>query len=505
MKLSYLPSHRLFSFVFPLVLGLIILILSVIGIFQSIDSGNIVFSGLSALSYISLTIFGLVCLLGLYSNKLYFTFLIFVLLAFPAPVNDFFPGVFLGNQFEYGASIFPFFTHIDIYLLLGIFKSLFTNNKISIKSSLLFQSMIFCIFLSILANYFNPQFLNHDFLLLIQGLFQFRYLIEIYLLLSLFDISQFKNNIVFSFIISIVFLFIESIIYTLKTHSPALMSGSLANNTFASIVASILLFMILINKRYTHSKLIRYSIMLLMLVSVLIILLSGARMAILAFLVTYTIFLFLDRKLKLNFNIKIKWIVLFLVAAVGIRVASNYLPPRYNPKNLTEKISFGQPSMDLTQFIRIERSWETNSLITRMELYSASLKMLQENPLTGVGVGRWNSLKQKFGFKEFLLIDSHNGYLSVLSQYGLLGIPLILFIYFFPASVLYKSLKSQAPSNFLIYLGVINLYIAFADLSNSGIFKHQIFALLAFNSICLLKIFSRSKKVELTGDSPKNH
>ncbi len=154
---------------------------------------------------------------------------------------------------------------------------------------------------------------------------------------------------------------------------------------------------------------------------------------------------------------------------VLVRLASNYLPPRYNPKNLTEKISIGQPSMDLTQFIHIERSWETNSLITRLELYSASLKMLEENPLAGVGVGRWNSLKQKFGFKAFLLIDSHNGYLSVLSQYGLLGIPLILFIYFFPSSVLYKSLKLQAPSNFLIYLGVINLYIAFADLSNSGI------------------------------------
>jgi O-antigen ligase len=477
---------KLFYLFVPLVLGIIILIYSLRGLSESDVPGNIVFPKLTALSYLSLTLFVIVSFLGLYSSHLYFTFLIFILLAFPAPINDFFPGTYLGNPTEFGAAIFPFFTHVDIYLFFGILKAILSNNKISFRRSILFFFVIICLFISIFVNFFHFDS-SHELLLLVSGLFQFRYLIELFLLCSFYDLRIFKNNILISFMFSVIFLFMEASVFTYKNHSSVLSSGSLANNTYASVVASILLFFIFLKKKYPHSFIFKSSLNASIVVSIITVVWTGARMAVLAFFVSYFIISFIEYK-KGSLTRRVYWVITLVAFIIGAVVAANHLPKRYNLHNLTDKITINKFSWDLKKFINIERSWETNSLISRLELYTTSIKMFSENKVAGIGVGRWNIKKKKYGFREHLLIDSHNGYLSVISQYGILGIPLMFFIYLFPIVKIFRYKSEEVHSNFLFYLAVINLFMSIADLSNSGIFKHQIFGLLAFNSICLLQI-----------------
>ncbi|MBL7932754.1 MAG: O-antigen ligase family protein [Bacteroidia bacterium] len=479
---------KIASFCLPVFLGFLTLILSAWALSTISGQDIITMTELTPLSYISMALFLIVCFLGMYSSKLYFAFLVFILLAFPAPVNDFFPGTFLGSRFEFGASIFPFITHIDIYLLLGIFKGMMLRNRISVIASVLFLCVIVAMFISIAINFFDyssPQ----ELALLVQGLFQFRYLVLLFVMISFYDVNKYKNYILVGIIASVLFLFTESVAFTIKSKADALMSGSLANNTYASIIASVLLFFYLIKRKYKHSKLYNTLLKIGITFCVIIVIATKARMAILALVVSYFIISFIENRQKQTLKSKLYWIGTIILFVISVKLIADRLPKRYNPHTITDKISIGEPDWDLTRFIRIERSWETNSLITRLELYSTSIKMIRENPVAGVGVGRWNYLKQKYGFREFLLIDSHNGYFSVLSQYGFLGIPLIIFIYFFPIYMIFRNSGSEkADYSYLVYFSVVNLYISFADLSNSGIFKHQIFSFLAFNAICLMKL-----------------
>jgi len=479
--------------IIPALLGVIILITSFIGIYLSFPNNDIVVTKLTTLSYASLILFIVLCLFSLYATNLYFTFLIFILLAFPSPVNDFFPGAYMGNPREADVAIFPFFTHIDLFIGMGLLKAILKNNKIAFKGSVLFLVVISCMFISIFVNffYFNS---SHELLLLIQGLFQFRYLVGLYLLLAFYDISLYKNNILIGFVLSVIFLFFESFIYSYKIKADVLSSGSLANNVFASIIASILLFFFFVKKRYPHSFLFKTNINIAMCAAVVIIIATGARMAILAFFVTYFLMALMESHKKRSLSKKIYWALTLVVFIFAVVKIADHLPKRYNPHTIIDRITVNKFSTDLTKFIKIERSWETNSLITRLELYTTSINMFRENVVSGIGVGRWDILKSKYGFKEFLLIDSHNGYLSIISQYGLLGLPLLFFIYIFPILALYRNVKKKKSYNFLFYLALINFYISIADLSNSGIFKHQIFSLLAFNAICLLQLLNSENR-----------
>lgn len=495
ISLSNSRNNNFYKLFIPCIFGLIIFLTSLIAIYNSLPTSNIVFAKLSALSYASLILFLVIVAFSWSATNLYFTFLIFIVLAFPAPINDFFPGTYMGIPGEKGVAIFPFFTHIDLFLLIGLIKAVVQNNKIVFRGSILFLIVITCLFFSIFVNFFHYKS-SHEQMLLIQGLFQFRYLISIYLLLSVYNISLYKNNILIGFIISIFFLFFESFIYSYRIKSDVLSSGSLANNVFASIVAAILLFLYFVKKRYPHSFVFNTSIYLAGIVAIITIIATGARMAILAFFVTYFLMSFIESNKKRKLSTKLYWLASVVLFVFIVSEVANHLPKRYNPHTITDRIHINEFSSDLTKFIKIERSWETNSLITRLELYTASIGMFKKNPICGIGVGRWDIMKGDYGFKEYLLIDSHNGYLSIISQYGLLGLPLMFFIYFFPTLCIYINSKARKSYNFLFYLAIINLYISFADLSNSGIFKHQIFCLLAFNAICLLQTSNLTSEKE---------
>ena len=59
--------------------------------------------------------------------------------------------------------------------------------------------------------------------------------------------------------------------------------------------------------------------------------------------------------------------------------------------------------------------------------------MIRGNPIFGIGSGRWNTAKNKFGSKDKNIMDSHNDLLAMMSQFGIIsGIFFSACVYFLP-------------------------------------------------------------------------
>ena len=91
-----------------------------------------------------------------------------------------------------------------------------------------------------------------------------------------------------------------------------------------------------------------------------------------------------------------------------------------------------------------------------------------------------------------MLLDTHNDYLALASQYGLpLGL-LFAFLIF-----LYPMILSRKIRNFdtgpLHWLYIINFVMAIAAISNAGFFKHQVSAVLIFSLCATLKIYTENE------------
>ena len=173
--------------------------------------------------------------------------------------------------------------------------------------------------------------------------------------------------------------------------------------------------------------------------------------------------------------------LVILVVAVYLKASSDrIIPDRYSYQKISEKISFDLSGDKLVNIIKIKRSWETNSIIARLNLFDSSINMIKENPLAGIGAGRWNKYKNTYSENKAIdkvLIDSHNDYLAMLSQYGIpLGLLFSYLMFFYPIKGYYKT--KLYTENGLQYLFVISFTMGIAAMSNSGFFKHQISAVL---------------------------
>ena len=460
-----------------ILITLVTFLISVIGLSLSAFAGHVVFDSISAIDASSMALFLVTCSFAIQSERNYFLMLPFILLAFPTSVNNFFPGVFLG--LEYPPTVFPFLTHIDVFLIVGIFKAVYVNKRLHIRCTSLMIIVLTTFLLSSFVNLFKSN--THLIALIIAGLFPLRFLILLILLVSNTEVLRHERHIVYGLVISVFFLFAESLIYSHLHPNPegVLASGSLAANTFANIIASILLFFIMLrSEKYRISGFIFYP---LIFCCGLVMLLTETRMSILAALVSFFFLQLFRHNIIRSVLVALFFAILFVVIYKNIDV-----PNRYSLEYLSSKIEFMGWAKDPMDIIRIERTAETNSLHSRLKLFSTSVNMATENPVFGTGHGTFNYLKNNYGFDEVLLIDAHNGYLNTLAQMGVCGVPLIYFIYLFPF-LTYRRLKNRR-SSFLIFLFVISTTMAIADMSNAGIYKYPIFALLAFNAVILSKL-----------------
>lgn len=445
----------------------------------TISYRDVSFDSHKLLSYASLLLFIGISFVAIKNDKYYIFFLPFVLIALPSPVNDLFPGVLSGPRDETGSAVYPFFTHIDVFILIGIVRKYYLNGiKIPFKSRFLYV-LLAAMFLSLIINLIRTDS-NKDFLLLIAGSFQIRFIVGFYILVSEYDFTKHSNSIYLGILFSILFLFVESILNTAIKGGDRLSSGTLGMNTFGNLIAALFMFLLFYkDSRNDLNKYIHFSAMAL---CIIIILMTKNRMSILALFMSYIfikVFIFGSLRLFVKY-LFIGTVLLFIFWSFFLK----YIPDRFNPSYLINKIEFKSFSFNPEEVLSVEGSLETSSVITRLQLFSTSYNMILAHPIVGIGSGKWNNEKLSYGYSQNVLLDSHNGYLSILSQYGLLGVFLIYFVYFLPFFRIRK-FKGVYPPVILLF-GLVNVVFIIADISNSGVYKFQVFSFLCFISIICL-------------------
>lgn len=460
----------------------LIIISSSIGVF-----GDLYYNSYGSLTLPSIFLFILISFFSSFKEKYYFLFLVFILLAFPSPIDDIFPSVKFSNIDDTNFAVFPLLTRIDLFLILGILIKLGkTGFKIPQLTLPLFHKIFILLVIPIF--YLNLVFSEDllDINLLLSHTFHIRYYILTILLLSLYDVNKYSKELVLSFVISVAFLTLEAYVNTQIKGLDRLTSGSLSLNTFANISASITLFFLYLRKKRKTSLKLTILILVLFLI---IIIGSGTRAAFLSFVISLFILAVIESQKKFVVNLlKTFFAASFVFYAYFYASNNNIIPQRYSYSYISKKINIDLGETSLNKIFRIKRSWETNSLITRLDLFESSLNMILENPVLGIGAGRWNRYKNQYSKNQKIgkvLLDTHNDYLALLSQYGIiLGFVISYLIFFYPRN-LFKSLaKNNSP---LKYLYVIPFSMGISAFSNSGFFKHQVAAILILCLVILTK------------------
>ncbi len=428
---------------------------------------------IGTLNIFSSVIFIAVCVLGFFSDRNYIFFLPIQLLVMPAPVDDFFPSVLLSSAHDVKQIYFPLITHIDIYLALGILRK-FTLFKPKIhKRRFLIHIVLLIMFIVLLTNLlFSADY--WDFYLLLAHTYHFRYLVLFLIMSYYYTFSNYENPIVYGILLAIIFVFCESLINTYFTGGYRLTSGTLGNNSYANIMAAIIFYFIYLGKYNQLPRKIIFSVILLLL---LIVLATQTRMALISSFCI--ILLYYIYSLKKNFLfrfIKLIAMISIFVFAYMYGINNNYFPKRYSVNQL---FSINESGLVL------KHNKESSSMNTRVMLFKTSLNMIEDNPIFGIGVGRFNRYKKDYGFMYNVLIDSHNDLLSLTSQYGIIVGFLFLFcITLLPFFYYFFYLRNKI-NNKLVFLFIVNFSMFFSGFTNSGLMKHQIFAFLAFNLVVL--------------------
>ena len=493
MRRTVEVENRLFTFITVLFLsGLYMLQLGTLFLGSS---GKVSFFHLGGLTLPSAGLFITVCILASWRRRLYFLFLVFVMLAFPAPVDDLFPSIPLTSMQDKTQVLFPLFTRIDIYLLLGIFLRLVQKDfQFPVLQLSLWIKLIVLVYLLVfLINALSAADM-WDFNLLLAYSFHIRYLLLVIILLQLYDIRIYQKVVVTGIVLSMIFLLLEAGINTHVKGSDRLLSGSLSLNTFANISAAVALYIIFLLRRQGIGK---WTGFLTLLVVGVILIGSQTRGAILTLVISFILLNLIVsyRRMIINF-LKVLLGVGFLVFSYILASKYNYIPERYSYEKLYQRIEIDLGESSLGEIFNIKKSPETNSIKSRLDLFDSSINMIQEYPLTGIGAGRWNRYKNVYSQKQNIpnvLLDSHNDYLALWSQYGIiLGSLLAWWVFFQPFRQVKKGISTMNSAQHpLLFLYVVNFAMGIAALSNSGFFKHQIAAFLIFGA-CVVSKISRS-------------
>ena len=361
-----------------LTLQFVIVLLMIFGLIWGVWNNGIYFDEVNTITIISLVAFIVLCVGGIASTRLYFVFLIIQIIALPSAIDNLIPGVYFGHQDELDSSIFPIFTHIDLFLLLGIAKGLLLKKKPMPSSNNIFLGSVLILFISSLVNIVYSEN-TQDFLLVVAGFFHLRYLFEFYVLFSLFNCGKYSKQITTGLIISVLFLFAESMIFTRLNDIERLTSGTLGNNSFGNLVSCITVYFIFV---YQITRSFFYKILLLISigVGVAIVLLTETRMALVAGFVLYFIGNYYNGRMSIAGFISIVLGILVIGLVVALSgILHDEKSNRFDIGKVASKIHLSFP-WDEGKSIQIEPSPETLSLITRLRLYETSLNMIEASP-----------------------------------------------------------------------------------------------------------------------------
>ena len=475
------------SLVLPL---LVLAALGLIGLFRSVDLYGYQAINVNAIALISLAGFAGIVAIVFLRRESYFFFLPLILLAFPNAINDLVPSSVIGPEGEGGEAWIPFFSHIDLYLILGIvlfrenFKPLYPDK--SIRWILIILTGIVLLQFILLNSAEQHSMMG-------MYLFQIRYGILLLILFSGFLMNEQRwYTIGFGLILSIFLFLAESTIYTVINREDRLVSGTLRSNIFANTLSALCLAIIFSFKSFIPDKYRRVWMKhLLVVLCLTMIAFCQTRMAFIVFVSGFLIIQVLvlvrgDRIFKpVN--------LIYLALMAGLFIYSDQLPRfggpdrqqgsinwknyLYDSTNMTEEDY--QYIMDLgivkdMQENKISLTASNSSIVSRFIIWEITLDMIKDHPFIGIGPGRWNMERYNQGFRYRVLLDPHNDYLAHAVQYGIPASLLTIFLFFFNGCLRFWKRVSDRYSGY----GIIIAGLAIAAMSNANSFKHQIAALL---------------------------
>ena len=430
---------------------------------------------------VSLLIFIFTIISGLKSFNWFVVFLVFNLIALPASVDNFFPSVLISAQTDSKLVYFPILTHIDIYILIGLFrywnKQYLREIRFSRLGAIVFYLFACLLIVSMSANILRNSSLT-DVGLIASHSYHLRYFLLLGLLCKNTPILKYRNELFYGILVSIAFLIFESTVTSFYFNRSRLVSGTLGNNVFAALLAATAIYLMYL----IRIKAISRKHLILVIIMAVAMFFAKTRSAIFLFsgfllieIVMYTINMFRQNNMRKSIYL----FVLFLLV-LGATIFSFSQTERLSVDNFKiEKIDLTKT--ELKDIVVFEENDFNASLSMRLGHFQTSLNMIRDHPIFGIGPGRWNKYKTQYGSRNTQTMDSHNDFLALASQYGLLtGTFFCMILYIAPFLLRrlnrQESFQTKDPLN---YLCIISFIMMLAGISNAVLFKHQIFAFLA--------------------------
>lgn len=454
---------------------LLLLLFTIFGIaayLTALASNNYVAPHASVLVIASALYFLLLCLTSITRRSYYWAALPLVILSVPNAINDLFPSMYMGPP---DASVdppaFALFTHIDLFLLLGLLR----HGRFNLSRQLVAAgfAVLFITFF-VVTNYFASAWSTDG----MYGLYQIRYALLAYLVFREVGFDNARRPFVLGLIAAIVLTLMETLVLSFLV-APAghLISGNLGKNPLGHFGAAALSFFIFYrapNAAILHKYLPLG-------IATLLMLGSGTRFSVVAALAS----VLLIRSIRSSTILKNAAYVL-----VGAFAMLTLLLVTPQGKSIVGGIAHVSESINAPHLI--ERTPDSSSMITRLQTWLNTADMASTHWLTGVGPGNWSFLKGDFHIPYEGLLDPHNDLLNFAVSYGVpFGLLFYAALLVYPLITGYRA-SFQRHDEFLQGCYAFILCIAFTGLTNATLWKHSIFGLTCIFA-CIL-IFSRREQ-----------
>jgi O-antigen ligase len=449
-------------------------ILSISAYLTVVGGNHYVAPQASVLIVASALYFIFLCLTSITKRAYYWAALPLVLLTVPNAINDLFPSIYMGPpDASVAPPAFALFTHIDLFLLLGLLR----YGRFSLSKQLLtavFVALVTTFF--VFVNYLTGAWSTDG----IYGLYQLRYILLTYLVFREVRFGSARRPFVLGLIAAISLTLIETLLFTFLITLPGhLISGNLGKNPLGHFAAAALCFFIF----YRPPKAVLLHKYLPLGIATLLMIGSGTRFSIIAALVSVLIVALLRSSTVMKSA---------AYCFVGMLAVLTILLTTPQGKSIVEGIA--HVSGDISSPYLIERTPESSSIITRLEVWLKTADMARTHSVTGVGPGNWSFLKADFDIPYDGLLDPHNDLINFIVSYGIpSGLLFFAAVLFYPLIGGYRA-SFQRPDGFLQGCYAFILCITVTGLTNATLWKHQIFALTLIFS-CLL-IFNRERQIK---------
>lgn len=417
------------------------------------------------ISLLSLAYFTVLMITGFGSIRRFCFLTPLAIMTVPNAINSYFPSIFLGPLTDSTNATFPFITHIDLFLILGIVNLYVTKNYPKQGKSQ-FDWLVLLLVVFFLAGVFYKFFLTGDVTRYLNNAFHIRYLALVYILHTYFANARNRESFLRGVLFAAPILLLECIVTTITGgHNifGSFSSGNFANNVLGHFLVFITLLLYFArNKEYRSSMMTDLVIALVFLGM----LLTGVRGAYLSFVLCFVAsYMFRTFSFK---NAIAVCATLFIGLAVLI---SSYIDLAYWGDFFYSVTYIYQNGFDANA-IKIDPT--VTSIFTRVALWIGTAQMYLDNFVFGVGFAQWNILKSAYGIPFNMLLDPHNDYLFYLVSYGsVIGFGFLWMIYLSPIIHILKTARDKVVLN--PYYHAL-LGFCFSGLTNANTSKHQVFA-----------------------------